>query len=233
MELVSKSYKNYILLTETIGLVKDINEDTSGFEISEQSEVLCIADGHWGSEAAFYCKEKILKNQFPSTKKEARSLVKKIEKDLFKLYGANKMDPEKDFTPETSFVAIEKNKNLLSIMSYGDCRALVIRDQKIIFELKTIPTWLGAFSYLGLRNRVPVDESLVFEKIRTHSGDIVMIFSDGVDECKYETKTISFEWLAKQANDRHDLEIIMKKIFSEIEMNGAEDNAALGLIRIN
>lgn len=221
-----------ILIATTMGLLKKTQEDAVGIKTTRSSQTVCICDGHWGDQAAILVKNSILKNPFPKSKTEAISQVKLIEKKLWQKFGQEKMDPEKDFTPETSLLAIEKNGHNLNIMSYGDCRLLIIRNKKIIFRLKTNPTWLGAFSFLRLRNRLTVNKALVFKKINCKVGDIVMVFSDGVDECRYEKPTLSYKWLAEQTGEEISLSQISTAVFAAIKQAGAEDNATLALIKV-
>ena len=142
------------------------------------------------------------------------------------------MDPEKDFTPETSLLAVEiDSKNQLTILSYGDCRLMVSRKEKIVFQLKTIKTWLGAFSFLGLRNRLSVNKAIIFKRITCKTNDLVWLFTDGIDECVYEKPTISFIWLAKTGSNHSNVKMIIKKVVEEVKRFGAEDNASIAIIK--
>lgn len=232
MKVWSKSFQDHLIITRTPGLKKTTQEDISGVKITKDNQIVCLCDGHWGDQAAIFVKNSILKNPFPKSKTEAVRQVKLIEKKLWQKFGNQKMDPEKDFTPETSLLAVEKNGLSLNIMSYGDCRLLVIRNKKVIFRLKTNPTWLGAFSFLGLRNRLTVNQALVFKKISCKVGDIVMVFSDGVDECQYEKPTLSYKWLAEQTGKEISLSQTSSVIFAAIKQAGAEDNATLAFLKM-
>lgn len=231
MKIIFKIYQDKIAIASTTGLQKMINEDAVGFKMTDTRTLVCLCDGHWGDFAAKFVQNKILSKPFPKSKKEAVWDLKIIENQLWEKFGTENMDQNKDLTPETSLVAVEKIENIISIMSYGDCRLIVCRKGQQIFKLKTIPTWLGAFSFLRLRNRISIEKALIFKKIICQPGDIVMLFSDGVDECKYEVKTISTHWLANQTKESIKLRKIALNIFKAIEQIGAEDNASLAILR--
>lgn len=231
MKIISKIYKNEIATASAIGLQKSTNEDVIGFKATDTGAIICLCDGHWGDFTAKFVKSKILSKPFPKSKKEAVRDLKKIEHQLWEKFGTENMDQNKDLTPETSLVAIEKIENTISIVSYGDCRMIICRKGQQIFKLKTTSTWLGAFSFLKLRNRIPIEKALIFKKIICQPEDVVMLFSDGIDECKYEKMTISFKWLADQTKGNLNLKKIIQNIFDMIEQNGAEDNASLAMLR--
>src|SRR3989344_4463192 len=217
----------------TKGLIKKINDDSIGIRVSEDLTRVCVCDGHWGKEAALQAKKDcLLIKNFPTNSRAALSLINGIQMKLFKRFGRLKMKPEKDFTPETSLLTVELSKNNeLRIISYGDCRLMVTRQGKIIFKIKTINTWLGAFSFLGLRNRITVKKATIFKKIVCQSGDLIWIFTDGVDECIYEKPTISLKWLAKTGLQDDDLKKIINIVMGEIRRLGAEDNASIAIIK--
>lgn len=220
-------------LFSTKGLIKKINEDQIGIRVFGDKTRISICDGHWGKEASLIAKTACLQiKRFPDDKSKAIKLINKIQKELFNKLGHKNMDPEKDFTPETSLLAIEINSvNQLTILSYGDCRLMITHHGKIIFRLKTVKTWLGAFSFLGLRNRLPVTNATIFKKITCKSNDLIWLFTDGVDECRYEKPTISFIWLAKTGSKNNNVKMIIKKVVEEVERFGAEDNASIAIIK--
>ena len=160
-----------LFLGTSCGLKKKINEDFVGFIINnnEKKIRLLIADGHWGNEAAkiitrYWLNKKLI---FPTSRLEAIKLVEKIEVKLFDEFGKQNMNSQKDFTPEASFIACELNsQNELKIISYGDCRAAIFNHGQKSWQIPTQATWLGAFSYLNLRNRLPVAEELFFQTLQ-------------------------------------------------------------------
>src|SRR3989344_2857476 len=145
-------------LFSTAGLVKKTNEDEIGIRVLGDRTRVCVCDGHWGKEAAHIALYTCLQTEtFPSGRLTSIKLTEIIQKEIYNKFGHSKMNSEKDFTPETSLLAVEiDSKNHLNIFSYGDCRLMISRDGKIIFKLKTVKTWLGAFSFIGLRNRASV-----------------------------------------------------------------------------
>lgn len=229
---------NYIFQSKNIclgtctGLIKKINEDKIGIRISGKTTKVCVCDGHWGKEAATLAKKVCLADKFPRSKQTSIKLVAEIQKEIFEKFGFKNMDPERDFTPETSLLAIKINsKKQLSIVSYGDCRLIITRKSKLIFKLKTNQTWLGAFSFLGIRHRIPVKKATIYKSIICESGDTILLFTDGIDECKYEHPTIPLKWLALIVTENIKPKIILSKIFSKVRYYGAEDNASIAIIK--
>lgn len=222
---------NFIFTTR--GFAKKLNEDQIGIRIFGDKTRICICDGHWGTEAALIaCKTCLDIKSFPNNRSTTIELVESIQKAIFDKFGRLNMDPEKDFTPETSLLAVEiDSNNQLSIISYGDCRLMISNNKKILFKLKTVKTWLGAFSYLGLRNRTSVRKSVIFKKLVCKSNDLIWLFTDGIDECKYEKPTITLKWLAETGSKFKNLETITKKIIKKVENCGAEDNASIAIIK--
>jgi len=196
----------------TPGLVKSVNEDVVGIN----QNIICICDGHWGTQAAILaCKT--LANHFPTSRFQAVATLKTIQEKLFKIQ--KNPDP-----PETSVLAIKiniKNHSFIYI-SYGDCRLLVSRKNRIFFSLPTCPTWLGALSHQKTRNRLSVDQATLFGTKKLHPNDQLFLFTDGVDECIYETPTIPHTWLIKHSPDQ---------ILSRIQKHGAQDNASLVIVK--
>ncbi|MEK7472248.1 MAG: PP2C family serine/threonine-protein phosphatase [Patescibacteria group bacterium] len=229
---IEKSIVNKGLhLSTTKGLVKKVNEDRVGCVEEGKFIRICVADGHWGGGAADITVKfwnSIAK--FPKNKNEAVRLTEHLQKKLFEKFGQQKMDETKDFTPETSFLVLEVSEGNIKLLSYGDCRLLVCRKGKVKYELGTKQTWLGAFSHLGLRKRLKVEETLIFTNMKLKAGDTILAFSDGIDECRYEQQTIKPNQLASLA-DVADLQKIVDEIYSRVFAEGAEDNASLVVLR--
>jgi serine/threonine protein phosphatase PrpC len=221
-----------LIIGTTIGLVKDVNEDRVGCTLNNNSLRICVADGHWGETAAKIVVNHWIKEGevFPANQKDSVLEVIKIEQELFRMFGKIGMDPNLDFTPEASFIAIQLINRTLRIISYGDCRLLIARKGVIKMKLKTRETWLGAFSRLGLRNRVSVRDGLVFEETTLLRNDSVLIFTDGIDQCVYEQDTLSNEFFANLTN-KGIAENTFDCIFNAVFVAGAEDNASLVVIK--
>jgi len=232
MKVKYKVHKDKLITGITAGLLKNNNEDVVSFNVNKSNIKICLCDGHWGDFAAKYVNNYILNTSFPKSFNEAVEFMRAIEHKLWKKLGKEIMDPEQDFTPETGFIAIEKTDNLISILAYGDCRLIIIRNGRVIYRLDTYETWIGAFSYLKLRNRLPIQEALIYKNIACKHGDIVMLYSDGIDECRYNMQTLSSEWLVHQINSSIDLKSIANNIFEGVKNHGAEDNASLALVAI-
>ncbi len=192
----------------TIKGVKPVNEDVIG----HLGSVVCLCDGHWGDQAAKLACKSIL-NNFPASKAQAIQLLENIQNALFQLQ-TNKNPPE------TSVVATKMNVStrVITILSFGDCRLLIAHNNKIVFSLKTRPTWLGALSHLQIRKRLSPGKGIIFKKMQLQAGDKVVMFTDGVDECVYEKPTIPHLWIATHNK---------RQIFKRILKHGAEDNASL------
>lgn len=221
------------VLGTCIGLKRDTNEDRLGLISTKYGTRICITDGHWGEEAAQTGVDTLLDDQLDITagRGEAVGAIKAAETKLYDKYGKPNMDEAKDFTSETSLLAVEIADTEATVVSYGDARLLVVRDGSITYNCPTHPTWLGAFSRLGLRSRTSVEQTTVYDKVALQKGDIIIVFTDGIDECVYETPTISFETLAEivsQEPPEAAFDIIMDRVFA----HGAEDNASLAIIRI-
>lgn len=222
---------NFVMGT-TAGLVKQNNEDSIGCFINKDFIRICIADGHWGDDASRLIVNHWLKNKviFPNSLIAATRETKTIENKLFNIFGKPRMDPNKDFTPEASFIAIEIIGDKLSIVSYGDCRLLIANNGVNKFHLEGNSTWLGTFSHLHLRKRLSVNQATIFFKMQCGKDDILFIFTDGVDQCIYEKNTISFDFISSQSK-KIDLAVTFDKLISEVFTNGAQDNASLGIFR--
>ena len=229
--------KNKLVLGTSLGLVKKTNEDQIGYTIPKNKPNtvrICVADGHWGSTASkkiikFWLNENL---NFPINRESAITTTQHIEKKLFKSFGKENMNEQTDLTPEGAFTVCEINKlNQLTVVSYGDCRLLIANKQRIKYQLLTQSTWLGAFSSLGLRNRIPVEKALVFETYQLQLEDYLLLFTDGVDECVYNKPTIKPEQLA-QLTKKVEPETIFDSIFKQVFLYGAEDNVSLGIFKL-
>src|SRR5579883_2215397 len=139
---------------------KPANEDRIGYLNTEDATRICISDGHWGDEAARTIADYWINREvpFPTSKRQALHAVRQIEQDLFSRTGRPRMDPDNDRPPEASFVAMELGRQVLRIVSYGDCRLVVARFANEVprpyYRHAELASWLGAFSMLGLRDRV-------------------------------------------------------------------------------
>jgi serine/threonine protein phosphatase PrpC len=208
-----------------VGLVKVANEDRLDFSIKDGVLYACIADGHWGDGAAQAIIDFWTDKQMPASKDEAVREVTAIQTKLYEAYGKPEMDENVDFTPETAFVFASVQDNVLSVVSYGDCRLLIVNDA-VKFSLAQNGTWLGAFSHLGLRKRLSVDNGLVYEKVTLEKGDRVILFTDGLDECIYEKPTISFDEIAADLKDVAPA-VAIEKLLTKVYEHGAEDNVSI------
>lgn len=219
-----------ILLCSSSGLVKEVNEDKFGYRVTHSGIRVCFCDGHWGTQSSKDITEFMISLEaFPKSKKSAIFVTKKIEKLLFDSFGKSNMDKSKDFTPESSFVVYEQEEDSLRVFGYGDVRFSLFRKGQFILKLQTNPTWLGAFSYLGLRNRIPVEKAVCFSQVLLQKGDIIFIYTDGVDECVYETKTLDESFFLDVFDSNPNCDVASNKILHEIIKNGAEDNFSYGI----
>jgi serine/threonine protein phosphatase PrpC len=144
-------------IASTVTGIKQSNEDSVTVAMRDASTRVCVADGHWGAEAAhlsvqFWSELAV----FPVDKKSSLAPTRELECALFKTLGWANMNEERDRTPESAFVALELIGVDMRFVSYGDCRIMVIRDKHIIIRNKPQQTWIGAFSFLGLRRRLPI-----------------------------------------------------------------------------
>ncbi len=223
---------HYTICTDK-GLVKQANEDRVGFIVKNNLARFVVADGHWGSRAA-----QMVAEYWLSLKRAPDSITgsilenRKLESSLYKEWGVKLMDEDSDLTPEAGFVCLELLDNgRVRIISYGDCRAIVIRDGRIIFELEQSDSWLGAFSSLGLRARLSVDEATKFSEIKLSTGDTVILFSDGIDECVYGRPTIPLDKFAKYSKDSRSADELSRRLIDEVIKKGAEDNYSMAVLR--
>jgi serine/threonine protein phosphatase PrpC len=219
----------------TSGLKKNTNEDSVAIVTSGESTRIFLADGHWGDAAAITHSQRAEQLvSFPKNKEEAFEFVTMLQNELYKRFYFEGIDENTDFTPETSLLGVEYQPSAkrLSLYNYGDCRLLIIRERQVFYQLPTQPTWLGVFSKLGLRQRQAVNRALLYDQIQLLSGDTVLIFSDGIDECIYQQPTISnqtlIELITLSKSPSDALGTIMEKVFRY----GAEDNASLVIFTV-
>lgn len=225
-------YANNFCMATTRGLVKDVNEDRIGFaKFGSSTLKFVVADSHWGEEAAvLVMRVWASSRKLISNRAEAVSFALKIQSMIYKKFGHCEMDEEKDRTSESSYVAAEIKQDRLILHSYGDSLAFLVRNGHIIHEQQVEKTWLGAFSFLGLRARMPVLSATKFDQIKLERGDVLLLMTDGVTECKYETPVISKDEIAKLCSLKP--EVIVKKLMQLVFGNGAEDNASLIVFKV-
>lgn len=217
----------------TTWLKKIINEDRIKVIKGEGFLRWCLCDGHWGSEAAERVLTEILSPSFifPKSREEALFKIKVIEESLFLSYGSYKLNGVDDTTPETAFVAFELSGSTIRIFSYWDCR-LFLLGKMSSFHLPTISSWIGSFSYLWLRSRIPVTEWVFFTEIKVNDGDIILFFSDGVDECIYEKTTLTFPEICNIVTSHDSHRESITTLMSQIYHYWAEDNASIWVLRV-
>lgn len=221
---------NKTLLATAKGKVKEVNEDRLGCLSTPGTIRLAIADGHWGDAAADLLADYWLDSalKFPASHSDAVRITSQAQNNLYEHFGSAYMDPNKDFTPESSFVAAEINGNSLRLVSYGDCRFIIVNGGKIRFDLEIKETWLGAFSHLGIRNRLSLQDGVLFQQLDILPGDKIFMFTDGVDECIYGKLTLNYGELARLLNN-DSLETSASNLMAKIFEYGAEDNASFAI----
>src|SRR5436309_3261056 len=121
-----------ITLGTTRGLAKPANEDRVGYFAQSDLTRLCISDGHWGDSAADMIVRHWLNDSllFRGTRDAAVAETKVLEHKLFTTYGPPQMDEKKDRTPEAAFIALELRGMAVRLVSYGDCRMLITREEE-------------------------------------------------------------------------------------------------------
>jgi serine/threonine protein phosphatase PrpC len=222
-----------IQLMTTTGLLKVMNEDRVGLLRLADTTLLCIADGHWGDGAADDTVNYWLKagETFPKSRDEAVAQTAALQQQLHSSYGKAVMDADRDQTPETSFIVARLHDKQLNAFSYGDSRLIICRSGQEVFDQPATPTWLGAFSYLGLRERQPVEKAIFYQTFDLETGDCALLMTDGITECIYNVPTLSNQFLAAltiNASAKTTSTLIMKHVFEK----GAEDNASLCVVII-
>ncbi|HEU4967089.1 MAG TPA: hypothetical protein VFT53_06490 [Candidatus Saccharimonadales bacterium] len=217
---------------------KPSNEDRIGYVQVPKGDRICTADGHWGDKAS----ATIIRHwvnpdmPFPTSRQQAVRTVKQIEEGLYLDTGNPHMDASKDRPPEASFVAMELGKHVLRVVGYGDCRLLVARlidgVPRPYYEHAKLASWLGAFSMLGLRDRVPVTQGTVYAQLPVKAGDTVIAYTDGLDECKYETPTIPIDEIMQQACVQTPKSAVESLIQLALD-RGGEDNVSVAVMRVS
>lgn len=198
---------------------------------------ICISDGHWGDEAAKTIADYWINREvpFPTSKHQALRAVRQIEQDLFSRTGRLRMDPDKDRPPEASFVAVELGRQVLRIISYGDCRLAVARFANEMtrpyYRHTELASWLGAFSMLGLRDRVSTRIGTDYRQLPVKAGDTIIAYSDGLDECIYETPTISVDEIMQQASTDTPKSAAASLVQLALD-RGGEDNVSIAILRV-
>lgn len=208
--------------------VKDVNEDRIGHTVIDDSEVICIADAHWGIGAAELVCRAFLEDirAMPRDRDDALRIAADIEGNIYKDYS------EESLSTEAAFITLFFNShdNTITIAAYGDCRCMIIHPDGTFTTTRTTATWLGVNSRLRLRNRLSAREALVWEQLKVSAGDKVIVFSDGIDECIYEQPTISYKELANICVQSETPPELAKTIFEKVTFFGAEDDASLGIV---
>lgn len=214
-------------LFNSLGLVKKVNEDYVLVVRQKDSLLFIIVDGHWGFESSEIILE-LIKKGLPTildSREVAVELFQRFEKKIFEEMGFKGMDQEKDLTSESSVAIVIIEDDELIAVGYGDCRVHLINEE-ITSLVKPKETWLGAFSHLGLRNRTSVERSLDFTKTVIKPGDILLLSTDGLQECIYEKMTISDQRILEISIRNSDLEGFCNGLAVESVKYGAEDNMA-------
>lgn len=221
-----------LALGTTAGLKRTDNEDRLGCLSTHKSLRIVIADGHWGVRAAELVLEVLLDEHqsFPKNRNSAISLTKDIELQLVAEVNGKWLDPDKDRPPEAAFLAAEIKEGQIKAFGYGDCRLVIGRQGHIIHRVETNQTWLGVFSSQGSRGRLSIEEALTFNNFKLDTGDVIHIFTDGVDECIYEKATINLESIVR-LTEHKTAEASLDAVLTEIMAKGAEDNASLVILR--
>ncbi|HYH74549.1 MAG TPA: SpoIIE family protein phosphatase [Candidatus Saccharimonadales bacterium] len=165
------------------GLSPHSNEDAIKVHIDNSGIRACMADGHWGDAAARKAVDFMLDAAVPSARREAIAIVGELEEQVYRELGRGTMrDTSADRTPEAAVTSIAVRGDVLHVASYGDCGLLVARNQQVHYAMPQSATWLGCYSYLGLRARMPIREALVYEEIPLQAGDSVLLYTDGLTE---------------------------------------------------
>lgn len=216
------------IISTRVGLENKINEDAVGYLINEDGSVrISIADGHWGSEAATRCLEYWLSISAENNPIES---MEQLEAALAERFAVPSPDSKTTKTPETSTLTITIDPdNNMNVVGYGDCRLSVVRDEHVVYRYETTASWLGLFSSLGMRDRILAKNATVAESVSLHAGDTILLYTDGVDECVYETPTLDVEsFVTPGATPTQIHDAIMEAVFS----HGAQDNATIVVLRV-
>ncbi len=217
----------------TIWLKKNINEDRIWILKWDRFFRWCLCDGHWGDGAAESVLSQILSTSFsfPRSREEAVSKLEEIEESIFHSFGTPELNGINDTTPETAFVAFEVSGSTIKIFSYWDCR-LFLLGKISWFHLPTIPSWIGSFSHLWLRWRVPVSNWVFFSEIEIKDNDTILFFSDGIDECIYEKTTLTFPEICSIVISNNSHRASIETLISRVYQYWAEDNASIWVFQV-
>lgn len=225
---ISTFLNDRVIVSTKAGLRKKLNEDAIGHVLTKESVLrISIADGHWGQEAARMCVEHWMDDTIG--KEPIQSMIE-LETALANRFAVPSPNAEVTRTPEASTltITIYPDKRM-DIVGYGDCRLSVVRDSHVIYRYETAATWLGLFSSVGLRGRIPARSGTLVESVQLNEGDTVLLYTDGVDECIYERPTLNVEGFVY--SDAAVVQIyndIMGAVFD----HGAEDNATIAILRV-
>lgn len=210
----------------TAGLTRDYNEDCVGFAIHEQMKKLVIADGHWGINAAQMTVSEFL--NFPNPAHEKLTGLQILREAENRIFSKFQNYSDKKLPAETSILFAEIQGNLLSLLSYGDCLAYLISPVTGIKLLnKPQRTWLGVFSHLGIQGRQSINEASEFLQLELRDKEILLLFTDGISECKTDHKLISSSNLPLLVDSVQKPEVIAEKILKMALKLGGEDNASI------
>jgi hypothetical protein len=138
-------------------------------------------------------------------------------------------------TPEAAFLVAEVGAGAVRLLSYGDCRLMVVREQDGVqhpfYTHATVASWLGAFSALGMRQRLSVADGVDYRTLPVAQNDIVLTYTDGIDEPVYETSTIGPTQLAQHCASCEP-SVIFDSIMQDVFAHGAHDHASLAVVRV-
>lgn len=230
--MLSCKIEGYI--ATTAWLIKHLNEDRIWYILNENMFRACLCDGHWWTEAAEITYETLLSDDihFPKNKEESILLLKWIEQIIYWKHGDPLLTWEDwEKTPESSIISFEISHKILRLITYGDCRFFILRGD-YTFQTPMIQSWIWSFSYLKLRNRLTVENWAFYWEFNISPWDIILMFSDGIDECVYEKPTIPISKICETARQTLSIEEKINILLNEVYENGAEDNASIGIFRI-
>lgn len=216
------------IISTRVGFVKEVNEDAVGYFAREDGTLrISIADGHWGQEAAAECVEYWISGSIDNDPLES---MKKLETALAERFAVPSPNAGTTRTSEASTLTVTIHPDRrMDVVGYGDCRLSVVRDGHVVYRYNTMATWLGLFSAIGLRDRISTKSGTVIESVALLAGDTILLYTDGVDECIYETPTLDVESFAiPSATSLQIHDAIMDAVFS----HGAEDNATIAVLRV-
>lgn len=154
----------------------------------------------------------------------------RLERMLANRFAVPSHDTETTRTPEASTLTITVHPdNRMDVVGYGDCRLSVVRNGHVLYRYDTAATWLGLFSSIGLRDRIPAKSGTHVESVQLNKRDTILLYTDGVDECIYEKPTLDVESFAKSnatATQIHD------EVMGAVFRHGAEDNVTIVVYKV-